>query len=75
LNKFRLPQGNHDLSVAGADVTNTSFHRAITLVIEAADKRYSHEGGEENANLIFKPLFRIVKNFFACPIDHSLHRS
>jgi hypothetical protein len=50
LNKFRLPQGNHDLSVAGADVTNTSFHRAITLVIEAADKRYSHEGGEENSN-------------------------
>jgi len=47
LNKFRLPQGNHDLSVPGADVTNTSFNGAITLVIEAADKRYSHEGEEE----------------------------
>jgi hypothetical protein len=47
LNKYRLPQGNHVLSVPGAAVTNTSFHRAITLVIEAADKRYSHEGGEE----------------------------
>jgi hypothetical protein len=33
--------------VPGADVTNTSFHVAITLVIEAADKRYSHEGEEE----------------------------
>jgi hypothetical protein len=47
LNKFRLPQGNHDLSVPGADVTNTSFNGAITPVIEAADKRYSHEGEEE----------------------------
>jgi hypothetical protein len=33
--------------VPGADVTNISFHVVITLVIEAADKRYSHEGGEE----------------------------
>jgi hypothetical protein len=31
----------------GADVTNTSFHVANTQVIEAADKRYSHEEGEE----------------------------
>jgi hypothetical protein len=31
----------------GADVTNTSFYIAITLVIEAADKRCSHEGEEE----------------------------
>jgi len=50
LNKFRLPQGNHDLSVPGTDVINTSFYRAITLVIEAAEKRYSHEGGEEKAD-------------------------
>lgn len=48
---------------AGGDVTNTSFHHAITLVIEAADKRYSHEGGEENDNEISKSLFQIVKNF------------
>jgi hypothetical protein len=47
LNKFRLPQGNHVLSVSGADVTNTSFHVADTLAIKAADKRYSHEGEEE----------------------------
>jgi hypothetical protein len=26
LNKFRRSQGNDDLSVPGADVTNTSFH-------------------------------------------------
>jgi hypothetical protein len=50
LNKFRPSQGNDGLSVPGADVTNTSFYRAITLVIEAAEKRYSHEGGEENAD-------------------------
>jgi len=50
LNKFRPSQGNDDLSVPGADVTNTSFHRAITLVIEAAEKRYSHEGEEEKSN-------------------------
>jgi hypothetical protein len=47
LNKFRLPQGNHDLSVPDADVTNTSFNGAITLVIEAADKRYWHEEEED----------------------------
>jgi hypothetical protein len=50
LNKFRPSQGNDDLSVPDADITNTSFHRPITLVIEAAEKRYSHEGGEENTN-------------------------
>jgi hypothetical protein len=33
--------------VHGADVTNTSFYGAIKLVIEAADKRYSHEEEEE----------------------------
>jgi hypothetical protein len=33
--------------VPGADVTNTSLNGAITLVVEAADKRYSHEGEEE----------------------------
>jgi hypothetical protein len=75
LNKFRLPQGNHGLSVPGADVTNTSFHRAVTLVIKAADKRYWHEEGEENCNQISKSLFRIVKNFFTRPIDRLLHWS
>jgi hypothetical protein len=50
LNKFRLPQGNDDLSVRGADVTNTSFPGAITLMIKAADKRYSHEGEEEKVH-------------------------
>jgi hypothetical protein len=40
--------------VPGADVTNTSFHRAVTLVIKAADKRYWHEEGEENFNQICK---------------------
>jgi hypothetical protein len=33
--------------VPDADITNTSFNGAITQVIEAADKRYSHEGEEE----------------------------
>jgi hypothetical protein len=75
LNKFRPSQGNDDLSVPGADVTNTSFHRAITLVIKAADKRYSHEEEEENSGQISKSLFRIVKNFFTRPIDQPLHRS
>jgi hypothetical protein len=62
--------------VPGADVTNTSFHVAITLVIEAADNRYSHEGEEEKTQTKnFKSASRFVKNFFARPIHHSLHRS
>jgi hypothetical protein len=41
--------------VVDADVTDTSFHRAIELMIKAADKGYSHEGEEEKART--KPKF------------------
>jgi hypothetical protein len=54
--------------VPGADVTNTSFYRAITLVIEAAEKRYSHEGEEEKTLAKFKFIIPYCEKLL-CPSD------
>ena len=45
------------------------------LVIEAADKRYSHEGGEENLQLDFKIIGLYCEKLFPRTIDRSLQRS
>jgi hypothetical protein len=57
--------------VPGADVTNISFHVAITLVIEAADKCYSHEGEEEKTQTKISNQHPVCEKLL-CPPDSSL---
>jgi len=63
LNKFRLSQGNDDLSGPGADVTNISLIEQLRWCSRAADQRCSHEGEEDKTRTKFFNHHSVVKNF------------